>query len=139
MKKNNIYLSSNIKYLRMLNGKTQQDLAKFCEKANTAVSNWEKGIREPDAINLAKIAEYFGVQIDDLMLKDLRFKNNELNNSSNTPPAFRHEEKDTGFAVEIIPTKDIDWKSLTKEEKEQYINQAMDALYEAKKEIKNDK
>jgi len=74
MEKEDIFLSSNIRHLRILNNKTQDDIAKICNKRFTAVSNWEKGIREPDAVDLARIANYFNVTIDDLMLKDLRFK-----------------------------------------------------------------
>lgn len=78
MDDNTLYLASNIKYLRTTMGKTQQDLAKICNKSNTAISNWEKGIREPDAIDLAKISDFFKVSLDLLFLKDLRFfKNND--------------------------------------------------------------
>ena len=72
-----LYLSTNIKYLRTINGKTQNDLAILCGKKNTAISNWEKGIREPDALDLAVIADFFNVSIDDLMLKDLRIEKND--------------------------------------------------------------
>lgn len=72
-----IYIASNIKHLRLLNKKTQDDIAKLCDKKNTAISNWEKGIREPDSIDLAKLSNYFNVSIDDLMKKDLRFDNAE--------------------------------------------------------------
>lgn len=75
MKNNNLYLASNIKFLRLEKGKTQQDLADVCGKNNTAVSNWEKGIREPDAVDLGKISNYFNISVDDLMLKDLRVEN----------------------------------------------------------------
>lgn len=71
-KKNILYLSTNIKYLRTINKKTQEELAYVCGKKNTAVSNWEKGIRQPDAIDLAIISNFFNISIDDLMLKDLR-------------------------------------------------------------------
>ena len=70
--KNKLYLSTNIKYLRTINKKTQEELANVCGKKNTAVSNWEKGIRQPDAIDLAVISNFFTISIDDLMLKDLR-------------------------------------------------------------------
>lgn len=72
-----LYLSTNIKHLRVINGKTQNDLAKLCGKKNTAISNWEKGIREPDALDLAVIANFFNVSIDDLMLKNLRLEKEE--------------------------------------------------------------
>ena len=34
------FVSTNIKHLRTINGKTQQDIADLCEKQNTAVANW---------------------------------------------------------------------------------------------------
>ena len=77
MKKDDIYLASNIKHLRIINNKTQDDLAKICGKTNTAISNWEKGIREPDSVDLANIANFFNVTVDDLMLKNLQFDNAE--------------------------------------------------------------
>lgn len=72
MKIPTIYLSSNIKFLRAQHKKTQNDLAKLCGKKNTAISNWEKIIREPSSIDLAILANYFNVNVDDFLLKDLR-------------------------------------------------------------------
>jgi transcriptional regulator with XRE-family HTH domain len=70
------FISTNIKHLRLSKGITQQQLAKVCNKGNTAVNNWEKGIREPNAVDLANIANFFNVSIDDLIKKDLRFNDN---------------------------------------------------------------
>lgn len=79
MDNSKIYLPSNIKYLRLLNKKTQEEIGQICNKTNTAVSNWEKGIREPDALDLSALSSYFNVSIDDLMLKDLRkYNKNEV-------------------------------------------------------------
>lgn len=75
MDNSKIYLPSNIKYLRLLNKKTQEEIGQICNKTNTAVSNWEKGIREPDALDLSALSSYFNVSIDDLMLKDLKIYN----------------------------------------------------------------
>lgn len=79
MKSNNfkVYISTNLQYLRKLNGKTQKDIGILCNKKDTAISNWEKGIREPDAIDLGIIANYFNVTIDDIIFKDLRLENVE--------------------------------------------------------------
>lgn len=67
-----IFLSSNIKFLRTYYKKTQSDLAKICNKKNTAISNWESGTREPNSIDLARLANFFNISIDDFLLKDLR-------------------------------------------------------------------
>lgn len=77
MKKNDIYLASNIYHLRIINNKTQDDLTKVCGKINTAISNWEKGIREPDSVDFVNIANFFNVTLDDLMLKNLQIENVE--------------------------------------------------------------
>ena len=71
---NKLFLASNLKYLRDSKGKSQEEIGKLCGKSNTAVSNWEKGIREPEAIDLSILSNYFNVSVDDLMLNDLRFK-----------------------------------------------------------------
>lgn len=66
-----IFLSTNIKHLRTLNKKTQEDIAELCGKKKTAVCNWEKGIREPNAVDIAILADYFKVSADDLLTKNL--------------------------------------------------------------------
>lgn len=71
-----IYLSANIKYLRTINKKTQEELAKYCQKTKTAVCNWEKGIREPNAVDIALISNFFNVSTDDLIKNDMRIKEN---------------------------------------------------------------
>lgn len=71
------FLSTNIRHLRILKNKTQQDIGDICNKQNTAVANWEKGIRMPDVVDLAILSQYFGFSINDLLNKDLRFDNAE--------------------------------------------------------------
>lgn len=68
------YISTNIKHLRVTKDTTQEQLAKVCGKGYTAIGNWEKGIREPNAVDLANIANFFNISIDDLIKKDLRYE-----------------------------------------------------------------
>lgn len=77
MKLPKIYLAKNLKYLRTSLGKTQEEIGKVCNKKNTSISNWEQGIRQPDGMDLAILASYFSVTIDDLMLVDLSQKNSK--------------------------------------------------------------
>ena len=70
------FISTNIKHLRATKGITQEQLAKVCGKGYTAIGNWEKGIREPSIVDLANIANFFNISIDDLIKKDLRFNDN---------------------------------------------------------------
>ena len=71
----NIYLSSNLKYLRKIKNITQKEVAKVCGKTDVAVLYWEKGKREPNAVDLGKLANFFNVSVSDLIFKDLRFDN----------------------------------------------------------------
>ena len=72
MKNKNLYYSSNLKYLRTINNKTQQEVGAVCKKNNTAISNWEKGIREPSVIDLVLLANYFNINIEDFLFKNMR-------------------------------------------------------------------
>lgn len=67
-------ISSNIKFLRKKEGISQQAMADDFECSNTTISNQEVGIRTPEAVDLPKIASYFGISIDDLVSKDLQME-----------------------------------------------------------------
>ncbi len=67
-----MYLAQNLKYLREQKGLNQADLAKVLGVKQPTVGNWEVGKREPGLSVLAHIAAYFGVTLDDMVLKDLR-------------------------------------------------------------------
>lgn len=45
---------------------------------------------------------------------------------------FHYKDEESGLSVEFIPPNGVDWDKLSKEEQEEYINQAMDFLYETK-------
>ncbi len=71
----------------------------------------------------------------------LKHVTNWLNSNTyvNDNNIFYFKDEDTGLSVKIIPPDNENWDNLSKEEQEKYISQAMDSLYEAKKNIKNDK
>ena len=72
--KEKTYISTNLKYLRDLNNKSLNDVAKICDKTDVAIHYWENGTREPSAVDIAKLSNYYDISIDDLLSKDLRFK-----------------------------------------------------------------
>ena len=74
------FLPSNIKYLRQNKGITQKKIADFCNKSDVAISYWENGSREPNAVDLARLSQLFNVPVDELLLKDLRIQKKENNN-----------------------------------------------------------
>jgi transcriptional regulator with XRE-family HTH domain len=61
-----IVLGERIKELRQRDGRTQEALANEIGVTAQAVSRWEKGICYPDMELIPRIANYFGVSIDEL-------------------------------------------------------------------------
>lgn len=60
-------LSENIKVERMLQGLTQQDLAKRLNINPSRLCNWEKGYRTPSIENLLLISVALKISIADLV------------------------------------------------------------------------
>ena len=67
-----MYLAQNLKYLRKQRSINQNELAEVLGVKRSTVGNWEASRREPEVNMLVCIAEYFGITLDDLVLKDLR-------------------------------------------------------------------
>lgn len=74
--KEKTHISTNLKYLRNINKKSLNEVASICDKSDVAVHYWENGTREPNAVDIAKLSNFYGISVDDLLLKDLRFENN---------------------------------------------------------------
>ena len=66
-----MFLKENIKFLRKKQGWTQAELANALDITESAVGNYELGIREPGFETVIKIARFFSVTIDDLLLKKM--------------------------------------------------------------------
>lgn len=60
--------SDNIVRMRKEKGLTQVGFANSLHVTQSAVSHWESGRSIPDAIQMRRIAEFFGVTVDDLMM-----------------------------------------------------------------------
>ncbi len=65
-----IMFSVNLELLREGAGLRQQDLAEKLDTTQRKVSYWESGKVEPDLENLWRIAEFFGITIDELVGKE---------------------------------------------------------------------
>lgn len=69
---NKKFFPDNLKYLRTQRGLDQMDLAKLLNrKSSSTISEWEKGVYTPNVGTLSVISELFGVNLSDLMDKDL--------------------------------------------------------------------
>ena len=60
-------LGMMIASLRKENGMTQLDLAEKMGVTDKAVSKWERDLSCPDANTIPKLAEVFGISVDELM------------------------------------------------------------------------
>ena len=60
-------LSENIKEFRIENGLSQAELAQKVGVSQGAIYFWEKGINEPTAGCIIKLAKVFGVTADELL------------------------------------------------------------------------
>ena len=59
-------IGAKIKYLRCKSGLTQEQLAEKLGLSGQSVSKWENAVAMPDITLLPKLAEEFGVSIDEL-------------------------------------------------------------------------
>ena len=83
-KKEKTHIATNLKYLRSIREKSLSELAKICDKTDVAVYYWENGLREPNAVDIAKLSNYYNITVDDLLLKDLRVDNSRQTPVNNT-------------------------------------------------------
>lgn len=67
-----MYLAQNLKYLRERKGLSQREFSADLGLSRATVGNWETGERKPDIETIIRLAEYFGVSLDDLVLRDLK-------------------------------------------------------------------
>ena len=67
-----MYLAENLKFLREQNGMTQQELVEIIGLKNkSSISLIENGNYEPSIENLEKLADFFGVTMDQIVKQDL--------------------------------------------------------------------
>lgn len=68
--KNN-YFGHNVKYLRKCYHLSQDKMAQIVGKTYSAISLWERGLREPSNDDVQGFCEYFGLEPSDLMYRKL--------------------------------------------------------------------
>jgi transcriptional regulator with XRE-family HTH domain len=64
-------LADNLKFLRKLNGLSQQKLAEAVGLNRNHIATYERGIAQPNASNLVRLAAYFGVSAAQFVTTDL--------------------------------------------------------------------
>jgi transcriptional regulator with XRE-family HTH domain len=80
-----IFLEKNIRLLRRHRGMTQDHLAKLLETKRSLIGSYEEGRAVPKLELLSRMAEVFGVELQEFLTKDLekegdiaKFRNSEL-------------------------------------------------------------
>lgn len=76
------YLGKNIRYLRKSKKITQPVLAEYVGKSASAIQMWETDFRSPTMGTVQKLADYFGVPINDLVNVDLQNQKPTVDKSS---------------------------------------------------------
>ncbi|MBR3840307.1 MAG: helix-turn-helix transcriptional regulator [Erysipelotrichales bacterium] len=67
--------SENLKTQRIANGFSQEQLATRLNVVRQTISKWEKGVSVPDAEQLVRIADVLGVQVHELLGKEIPVSN----------------------------------------------------------------
>lgn len=74
-------LGENLKKLRTEKGMSQEYMAQQLNVVRQTVSKWEKGLSEPDAGSLMKLAELLGVSVSVLLDEEDRGKKDSVNSN----------------------------------------------------------
>ena len=63
--------SKNLRFLRKKGNHNQEDIALLFKKKANTIGNWENQKSEPALVELMKLADFFQVSTEDLLLTDL--------------------------------------------------------------------
>ena len=61
-------IGGRIKELRLLQGMTQEKLAELCDTSVSSIARWESGSLHPNMKHQERLAEIFGMRIDDFYI-----------------------------------------------------------------------
>lgn len=64
-------IAKNLTKYRKINNLTQLDLAEKLNYSDKAISKWERGESLPDVYTLCKLAEFYGITLNDLCSEDI--------------------------------------------------------------------
>lgn len=78
----NIEIANRLLQYRKKNSLSQEELAEKIGVSRQAVSKWERAEASPDTDNLIRLAEIYGVTVDELLTGRNADKNEDLENSS---------------------------------------------------------
>lgn len=103
---------NNFKNLRILENKTQTDIANYLGIKQSSYQNYENGLTEPNISNLCKLADLYSVSLDYLVGRPFNNEFGYLSNEEKTLIAsFRklsdyNQAKIVGEVAGILLTQD---------------------------------
>ena len=74
-----IFFSSNLKCLREKKNCKQAEIADYLSVKPNTISNYEKGVSQPDFIVLELLKNFFEVSVDELLYLDMSQENRKSN------------------------------------------------------------
>ncbi|WMN12137.1 helix-turn-helix transcriptional regulator [Marivirga salinae] len=81
-------ISNNIKYLRTEKGLSQTAMAEAVGLKRGNIASYEKELAQPSIENLVKIADYFGIDIHQIVNEDLQYSSKKINEERNPLKIF---------------------------------------------------
>ena len=114
-----IFFSSNLKYLREKKNCKQAEIASYLSVKPNTISNYEKGVSNPDFIILESLKNFFDISVDELLYSDLsqeneksRFSNKNNENTAIVYLSNRIEKLSAENAVLKREIEDLKCKKL---------------------------
>lgn len=95
-------ISEKLVRLRKREGISQEELALYLEISRQAVSRWEQGTALPDAGNLLKLRQRFGVSVDWLLDDDMDWERLTASTVTGNIPAVP-EKPASGVRKSVLP------------------------------------
>ena len=117
-------LSKNIKTLRGNELKTQEELADYMNVTRQTISKWENGASEPAVLDLVRIAGFFKISLDELILGNIEANNYNISSSqlllsngkglTDSIGVMRDEEVEDVFFPSVSPNDLVGFESFNK-------------------------
>lgn len=119
----NIQLARNLRYLRKKYGLTQDELKEHLNISRQAYSNYERCERIPDLDTLVRLAQFYRISLDALVLTNLRTSDASDRFADEVAPYdYRYAEaKETGTSIYLTENElnfIADFRSLSDEAKQ---------------------
>ncbi len=110
-----IYFAENLKYLRKVNGYTQESLALYMNKKHTTIGNWEKRISKPNIEELSMLATYFKIDVNTILFKNMAgsFRvNNPVQEQKKEQPEYAEDEINKNYTAKLIKSLEMNIQTL---------------------------